>query len=55
MVPLINDEYTLPLPPIIPILVEESTKASEVSKAPIIRTVKPKKLTKGIQELTKEL
>jgi hypothetical protein len=55
MVPLINDEYTLPLSPIILILAKESTKASKVSKALIIRIIKPKKLIKGIDELTKEL
>jgi hypothetical protein len=38
-----NDKYALPLPLTMLILVKEPTKASKVSKVPILRTIKLKK------------
>ena len=38
-----NNKYALPLPPTVLALAREPTKASKVSKVPILKIVKPKK------------
>jgi hypothetical protein len=38
-----NDKYAFPLPLIVLALAKEPTKASKVSKVPILKIVKPKK------------